>query len=905
MPHLFPRASHEHIDDTEEVGSELERKASRRPSFLKSFGSLLRRHNQELEALPQTAPTEPAHAPDYFLRRSSSVQEQHLPSRRAVPSLPRPQTFHRQESERREKLLEVPPTANERRAASVDRRRGLSASAARRPRSPKPGPPLPSISAPEVGTPDQQIVLSPVKDKAGADDDATPAEIDDVERPPSPPPEQLDSGALIDNDDDKSDEIDQDALQQEYERSWILNLSMHFRDKSNREKFFVTYAEKLNKWRRLTVSLDYRSALEGSLEHDLSTLHYQRDKSLAIFKAIRESLPDIQYYDTVTNLKLETTPEDGQLHVHVREDANEIVHYPSVSLMDHVECRRYRESELEFESHLSGFVYKVRVDGRVLIKKEIPGPDTVDEFLYEVNALDSLFDCDNVVELQGLITDEAGEVVKGLLISYASKGALVDMLYDYARTDELPWHRREKWAKQIVTGLSEIHEAGFVQGDFTLSNIVIDEHDDAYIIDINRRGCPVGWEPPELGRLIDSGQRIGMCIGVKTDLFQLGMVLWALAEEVDEPERMERPLDRVCDAVPGYFRRIVETCLSERPQGRATAKKLLRAFPSDAGCPPERPRSRPSVDFRTQCLRDSDHSNSMSTSHRSDKEYIDPKFAVTLDEVQERQRRRADTGRSDFTSGQVTYVDPDSNEASTSYQFESNGSWVVGRRGRSPVSSRRRRSSPLDRTATSATSLSSSPIRRVRSEPKDASVCSAEDNEQTAVGVYPSQLDPKDLTATPERQRTPSPGHAYAQLDPKDLVATPERQRTPSPAITNKHLSPLDLTATPERRRSPSPALVNNQLAAVQSQDSARSNNQPRQNTLGFSFPHQDSGFDETMLEDLQLEDAIVPESNQLVGIPLLSVNSVPKDIPDYLPDIEANQTPEIPNASTNVNNET
>ena len=51
-------------------------------------------------------------------------------------------------------------------------------------------------------------------------------------------------------------------------------------------------------------------------------------------------------------------------------------------------------------------------------------------------------------------------------------------------------------------------------------------------------GDPNASQPPELGRLIDSGQRIGMHIGVKTDLFQLGMVLWALAEEVDEPERV-------------------------------------------------------------------------------------------------------------------------------------------------------------------------------------------------------------------------------------------------------------------------------------------------------------------------------------------------------------------------------
>ncbi|EME79018.1 uncharacterized protein MYCFIDRAFT_212112, partial [Pseudocercospora fijiensis CIRAD86] len=260
---------------------------------------------------------------------------------------------------------------------------------------------------------------------------------------------------------------------------------MHFRDKSNREKFFVTYAEKPNQWRRVTVSLDYRNAPPDSLEADLSTLSYQHDKSIRIYEAIRHSWPEIQYYPTVTNLKLETTQDDGQLHVHVREDANEIINYPSRSLFDHVACPRFSESQLEFISHLSGFVYKVRLNGHVVIKKEIPGPDTIDEFLYEVNALDSLQESRHVVRLAGLVMDDRGELVKGLLLSYASKGALVDMIYDFRGSDMLSWERREKWAKQIVSGLSDIHEAGFVQGDFTLSNIVIDEDDNAQIIDIN------------------------------------------------------------------------------------------------------------------------------------------------------------------------------------------------------------------------------------------------------------------------------------------------------------------------------------------------------------------------------------------------------------------------------------
>ena len=245
-------------------------------------------------------------------------------------------------------------------------------------------------------------------------------------------------------------------------------------------------------------------------------------------------------------------------------------------MVAHLGCRLIKESDIEFDSHMSGFVYKVKVKGRILIKKEVPGPDTVDEFLYEVNALNRLAQSKNVIEFYGVVVDDYEDKVKGLLISYAEKGALVDIIYDYDHT--LLWDLRQKWAQQIVQGLAEIHEAGFVQGDFTLSNIVIDANDNAKIIDINRRGCPVGWEPPEATPLIESGQRISMYIGVKSDLFQLGMVLWALATQEDEPESHPRPLYLTVDDAPRWYCRIVEICLSEDPRYRRQASELLSLF---------------------------------------------------------------------------------------------------------------------------------------------------------------------------------------------------------------------------------------------------------------------------------------------------------------------------------------
>ena len=366
-------------------------------------------------------------------------------------------------------------------------------------------------------------------------------------------------------------------IEDEMEWRWVLNISMHFRDESNREKFFVTYAQERNLRRRLTISCDYRNAQDGSLEKELSQLRFQRDKSAKIYETIRDSLNDIHFYDTITNLRLETI--EGRLHVHVTEDVNEVIAYPPVLAIAHLRCDKFRESELEFDSHLSGFVYKVAVGGRLMIKKEIPGPDTVDEFLYEINALYALADSDHVIQFGGCVVDDQRQKVKGLLISYAPRGALIDILYN--QRGRLPWPVREKWARQIVAGLAEIHEAGYVQGDFTLSNIVVDERDDVKIIDINRRGCPVGWEPPEITAMVRGLQRIGMYIGVKSDIFQLGMVLWGMAHERDEPEQTERPLtmDQAPDDVPAYFREIVEACLCDRPQGRPAAKDIVALFP--------------------------------------------------------------------------------------------------------------------------------------------------------------------------------------------------------------------------------------------------------------------------------------------------------------------------------------
>jgi len=606
-------------------------------------------------------------------------------------------------------------------------------------------------------------------------------------------------------DQDESETVNDEELQRELDSRWILNLSMHFRDKSDREKFFITYAQEPNRWRRLTVSCDYRKAEAESLEYDLKRLHTQRDKSSRIYESIRDSLPDIQFLDTVTNLKLET--DTGQLHVHVTEDLNEIINFPSVSLLSHIRERHqtYRESDLEFKQHLSGFVYKVYTGSEYLIKKEIPGPETIDEFLYEIAALDALRSAESVIRFRGLVVDDEVTVVKAILISFASKGSLIDIIYD--ERENLEWHTRCKWARQIIKGLAEIHEAGFVQGDFTLSNIVIDNEDDAKIIDINRRGCPVGWEPPELRPLIESGQRIAMMIGVKTDIYQLGMVLWALAELNDEPERVERPLFEDPDQdpkVPLWYRDMIRWCLDEQPQTRLNAKDLLAFFDEYSELLPPPPRTSKVVDFL-------DNSVVSGSSHRSDKEYIDPNTAVDLEDIAEvRQAARSGALPNDDARASIWNAPP----STADYHYDSSGSYVVTR-GRSLHSGRRRSPQP-PHSRSSVTSMSS-----------------MNNDERKWEHIYAEEA--------PMRHDSSMEGAPLGRDTPGDVVMTPVHKFF-------EHSSELN---APEgaRRVSRTSYTDNNTFDA----DIDRTSHYDDTACQRSPPLHQDSGLDEDMIRDLTM----------------------------------------------------
>ena len=97
--------------------------------------------------------------------------------------------------------------------------------------------------------------------------------------------------------------------------------------------------------------------------------------------------------------------------------------------------------------------------------------------------------------LKGVVESEKGDVV-GILMEYINK-TLPNLADALSKDDIIERSRRVKWAAQIEDTVKQLHTIGVVWGDGKTSNILIDEKDDAWIIDFGG-GQTLGWVDDEL-----------------------------------------------------------------------------------------------------------------------------------------------------------------------------------------------------------------------------------------------------------------------------------------------------------------------------------------------------------------------------------------------------------------------
>ena len=277
-------------------------------------------------------------------------------------------------------------------------------------------------------------------------------------------------------------------------------------------------------------------------------------------------------------------------------------------------CRRYNESEIvQIQIVDQPTRFCSSLNGKLVYEIKSPSSAPNVDFLYAIRVLHCMDNTPGFAKLVGIVTDDSQKHLKSYLLEVP--GVCYSLL-QAAAFPGIQWERREKWAFQLIKAISQLHSQGFVVGGVTARSIpLIDNEDSVQLWTFKERflaGRLMGtYYPPEFHyvRNMSSGISEADCPRVtsKADIFQLGLMLWLLAE--NGPATYENPVCRrsgcnashitdtvydlshaepvalptLSESIPKYFRDIVDACRRANPSERPAARELLEMFPFSIG----------------------------------------------------------------------------------------------------------------------------------------------------------------------------------------------------------------------------------------------------------------------------------------------------------------------------------
>ncbi|KAJ7161722.1 kinase-like domain-containing protein [Mycena filopes] len=208
----------------------------------------------------------------------------------------------------------------------------------------------------------------------------------------------------------------------------------------------------------------------------------------------------------------------------------------------------------------------------------------------EVEFMSRLPDSDFVLRPTHIVTDDAG-VFHGLLSNYHPASSLcrtMDSLHPEIDrpvlaptgvdrsvrslaatvTESVSWSVKLTWAIDVAASVAWLHAQAMVGVDLKTDNIVLCTDGHCRLIDCSPEGETILWCPPEAQQPDWRGTEEG-------DVFALGLVLWAVAEEVGTFEREQdytSPLLSWSQGIPPWFQRLASSCLERDPGRRPSVR---------------------------------------------------------------------------------------------------------------------------------------------------------------------------------------------------------------------------------------------------------------------------------------------------------------------------------------------
>jgi serine/threonine protein kinase len=300
----------------------------------------------------------------------------------------------------------------------------------------------------------------------------------------------------------------------------------------------------------------------------------------ALFQLYPHFPSPLALYDTITRITLETI--DGKLTATVDEDLDAIIHYPSVpSSLSHIPTVPIMELKNIFPLCMD--VDRVEWQGQSYAFKRVS--ESPEGTLHELAIIAQLSPSPYIVNLTAIVVNYHHNI-RGFLTPFMRCGNLENVFRDARNdlgladdddADAFDWPLKLSWAHQITHAVVDLHAISAYNGDLKPQNVLIDSSGHAILIDFLPMGISDEFAAPELVEIShrphNDGITLESVLSTPADVYSLGLVLWAVAEE--KWRGMRTPVWRE-EKTPDWYRDIVTICLDLSPEARPSSTEVLK-----------------------------------------------------------------------------------------------------------------------------------------------------------------------------------------------------------------------------------------------------------------------------------------------------------------------------------------
>ncbi len=398
------------------------------------------------------------------------------------------------------------------------------------------------------------------------------------------------------------------------------------------QRYHLFYAQTPRCWQRVVVSVIFKDVRDVPAVPQVSCSDIDdtvcKMAPNAVSTILGTVLSHTQLFASVTRISVCLVEDEAGAmvqelpQVESAEDCLEIQLANEDEILRDIEimrCHEFSESEVEVMSRISSACFAIRLEGQEYIERKIPfassksdGENGVRDFINDLKLLKYLQACPAIPRLRGVVFDDAHLRLKSYVYEAPMIRELIRIFYiANSRSELIPWVIRELWAKQIAQALAEVHGEGRVMGVLSRNSIGLRADGSVILLHFktSRRLLHRDKElmPPELRS--PHGSDPQQPFNDSTDIFQLALFLWLLAEHRGNTKGVRCSRD-ICtnipryqcaadhadpahlppclSSVPSYFSDIITQCRSSNAKARPTARKIAEILSNQSdleACP--------------------------------------------------------------------------------------------------------------------------------------------------------------------------------------------------------------------------------------------------------------------------------------------------------------------------------